>query len=280
MEDYEYYVIKSHQTDKVYYANIRYRHDTSGRIFNRYIIFGGRRIDCLEMSVNDDTAYVSQIKYHSDCCIHGELNRKKKETVDFLHTCFHFVQQKFPFVSSFVLDDFSNVMCETTQKSMLLAYLYLIKYNKTWYEKHFDAHMDDTTRQHRYEECRAKFNSKEYKETHFPTHASFASYFKYPIRGHVDVLEQMYADAPTIRLFLAEVVARFDCSTYTQFLNTFFVQFFLFDPLSRAWKFSYTPHHDISYKELAYPRKQNRLAFKKIKNHNERVFQKALDFLQ
>lgn len=131
----KYYIITSKISDKIkkFYVSISYddKIDT--------ILIGGIKKQCIRIFTNkdQDTAQLNLVEYHKKCVIFEEL--KEGSDIRYLvQAALLFVIKKYHEIKQFEIQDNSMITCTNKQK-IPLSILYFIKYNKTWYEKYFDA---------------------------------------------------------------------------------------------------------------------------------------------
>lgn len=245
---HEYYLIKSLDTNNTYYTNVRYYNDGNNECTNIYLIFGGKMIECINVSINMDEfdkkwyAYVNDIEYYEDCVVNKKLNRQKKETSDFLHSCFHFILKKFPFVSEYRIADMSFY----NKKQMDLKNLYIIKNNKTWCQENFNAEIKNRKVWIQYLISIENLNDPAFRTKKFINYYHFKDFFYRFIENEPDSkLEIYFNETNTIRQFLQKVIENIDCQNYFKFLGTFFKNLFNVDVALNEWVFVYTPVFEI-----------------------------------
>lgn len=119
------------------------------RTANSYEIFLGGSEFCTEISIysKDNTeAYISSLKYNTNCNITGDLERGIG-TRNILNTAMNLVMNMFTWIKTFSLVDTSNKSCfQTLDKptpSVDLGLYYLLFYKQTWYSRTFHAKLKD-----------------------------------------------------------------------------------------------------------------------------------------
>ncbi len=278
---YEYYFIKSSNTNNTYFTNVKYYKNKSGICTNIYLIFGGKRIECMNVSINMDEfddrkwyAYINQVEYFDDCIVRGSLNRKKKDTLDFLHSCCHFIIKKFPFVSEFMLTDTSQVQCYSNKKQLDLKNLDITLHNKTWYERHFNAEIKNRETWLRYIISIKNFNDPEYRMKKFINYNHFKSFFNRYIENEPNLkLEEFFNQTNTIREFLQKVIENIDCENYYKFLGTFFKNLFQIDICLNEWFFVYKPLFEVVIIQIPTTTQNQK---KKLNNFNSKMINKLV----
>lgn len=278
---YEYYLIKSLNTNNIYYTNVKY-YTKNENPYMYYLIFGGKKIECMDITIKFDLlnkkwiAHINQLQHDKDCIINKELNRKNG-TLDFLHSCFLFVIKKFPFVNEFKLEDNSTVECKENRKQIQLSTLYIIKHNNTWYGKNFDATIDDKTYQIKFLWCLDKLNDEKYKNENFKDYILFKNNFRFFLENiNDDVLDKIYKESKTIREFVLHVINTYKCENYTKFLGNLFNTLFEFNPTIFPWSFVYRPIFDIKIQEIT---SMNQSIRKNLSQHNKHTLNNSISKL-
>ena len=136
----KYYIIKSFITKKYYYVNL---------LVDDYgfrIVIGGVKKRCIEITIDttENIAIIQIISFDKKCAYFSDLERGN-EMIDLIKCSLYFCILKFPNIKKYDLTDNSTIICKNG-KNISLSILYFIKYNKTWYEKHFNAIPFNTTR--------------------------------------------------------------------------------------------------------------------------------------
>lgn len=107
------------------------------------ISFGGKSDFCFTSSIDKrspDICYIDRIEYNGCCVVDGTLN-ERGGTIALVKLALWTIIHLFPNVRKFTLKDNSYIYCEKGSKmtKLSLSYDSLLKYNKTWYQRHFDA---------------------------------------------------------------------------------------------------------------------------------------------
>lgn len=111
--------------------------------------FGGKNDYCFIASMTSPKyiPYIDRIEYGEKCIKDGSLT-KSGGTVKLVKAALWTMKHLFaPHIKRFELQDESYIYCmEGSKKFKLrLGYDMIIKYNKTWYEYHFDAQLPNNT---------------------------------------------------------------------------------------------------------------------------------------
>ena len=104
----------------------------------------GEYYNMLSAVMSPYIASFNELNYFKECRIGGDLE-KGEGTKDIIRSAFALVLQKMPHITHFKLTDSSSVLCESVTIS--LPVLSLLKYGKTWYEKHFFASLISPSKQ-------------------------------------------------------------------------------------------------------------------------------------
>jgi len=85
--------------------------------------------------------YIDRIEKKDICTIDKKLSLYNEGTAAYVRICLHTLSLLYPHVERYTLQDSSQLYCngEDSKETMPMSYDYIIKYNKTWYEKKFGA---------------------------------------------------------------------------------------------------------------------------------------------
>jgi hypothetical protein len=114
---------------------------------NYSISFGGKNTFCFTSSIeNPEICYIDRVEYNAPCVVNGEL-KERGGTVELVKLALWTIMQKFPQIKKFTFKDNSYIYCEKGSKTakMSLSYDSMLKYNKTWYQRHFGAELHRET---------------------------------------------------------------------------------------------------------------------------------------
>jgi hypothetical protein len=106
------------------------------------ISFGGIICYCIIISITPDKpteAYIDRIESNETYATEGV-------TKQFLKIALWTIKTLFPHITTLKLHDDLHIDCTKGIKThkLNLAYYYILKYNKTWYEEHFKAQLPDS----------------------------------------------------------------------------------------------------------------------------------------
>lgn len=113
--------------------------------------FGGKNDFCFvaSMSSPEYIPYIDRVEY-GEKCIKNALLPKSGGSVSLVKAALWTMITLFPHITHFNLQDESYIYCinDSKQFKLRLGYDMIIKYNKTWYEYHFDAVLPDNIYNH------------------------------------------------------------------------------------------------------------------------------------
>lgn len=131
---------------------------------------GGKRKGCVNISVNTpdsilvqralapvpkargghsiEVATMPQLKWYSDCSVDEPLPRGDG-TIHMIKTLLSEMKKRYPYVKYITLMDNSHIRCSQGKEISLLALSFSI-YSKTWYERIFNATLQDLIYQEKY----------------------------------------------------------------------------------------------------------------------------------
>ena len=115
---------------------------------------GGKRKGCVNISVNTpdsilvkrggksiEVATMPILKWYPDCSVDEPLPRKEG-TIHMIKTLLSEMKKRYPYVKYITLMDNSHITCSEGKEISLLALSFSI-YNTTWYERIFNATLQD-----------------------------------------------------------------------------------------------------------------------------------------
>lgn len=112
-------------------------HETASYSF----MFGGKKSYCFIAAMDSDNnyqPYIDRVEYEDNCMMQGDI---KGNTVSLVKAALWTMKRLFSDITKFTLIDDSYIYCHKGSKlhKLSLAYDYILKKNKTWYEYHFNA---------------------------------------------------------------------------------------------------------------------------------------------
>lgn len=132
----KYYIIKTY-----FYNNKKYYYVILEEGKKEIIIkFGGIKEQCIRITIDkkNKMGLIEDLVYKKNCSIFEKLNKNNNTIELLLKSALLFCIKLFPDVLIYRISDMSYIQCSNSQR-ISLADIYTIKYNKTWYEKIFDA---------------------------------------------------------------------------------------------------------------------------------------------
>jgi hypothetical protein len=130
-----FYTVSAHTTS--FYCKVVKYGDTKATVS-----IGGKNEYCVTIAVTLDSteAYIDRIEYSKACVKDGSLEHKEG-TAHLVSASLWTCHQLFPHVTIFTFQDDSHIYCKEGSKlyKLNLAYDYILKYGKTWYESKFHA---------------------------------------------------------------------------------------------------------------------------------------------
>ena len=135
-------------------------------VYSRYFNFGiytsdtGEKKSCVDIYVvypalklEDNFANYTLAKlittHHNEKCSVDEKLERGDGTRHMINTAMYFVLKMCPFVEGFEINDASTRNCDNNT-IITLSYFSIVQYNKTWYEKNFNAFIDDAKKREGY----------------------------------------------------------------------------------------------------------------------------------
>ncbi len=107
---------------------------------------GGMKKFCLTAifdNKNPTEIYIDRIDNNDLCVIEGKLQNYEKGTIKLIKISLCSIKKLFPHINKLTLVDDSQIYCEEINKNfkLSLSYDYILKYNESWYQKHFNAEL-------------------------------------------------------------------------------------------------------------------------------------------
>ena len=200
---------------KEYYATIINNFNENEFIIN----IGGLKNKCIIINIpnNSNEAIITDISFHKKCSINSLL-KKKIDMIQLIKCSLIFTIHNFPNITSFILSDNSYIECNNGYR-FSLAMLYYLKYNKTWYEKNFDA-----ISKNREEINKIKRNIE--NNLNFILELSpedFIKNFYYKYKNDtifINNIIEIYEKNMSLKSFVDKII-KYDCSYYIDIVNLF-----------------------------------------------------------
>jgi hypothetical protein len=209
-----YYIIKSliENNNKYYYVNIT---ETK---YEYNILVGGIKMKCVNIIIQKkrDVALLELVQHHDKCSLFSDL-QKGYETEDLLKNSLYFTITKFPNIKYFEFIDNSFILCNN-KKKISLPDISFVKYQKTWYERKFNAEPKNMDKIKYLKKlinkiCKRKIRL-DYKDF-------INEYYTYPYferKNRIDIIKNIYHKNMTLSEFLVNV-NNYDCIFYEKIFN-------------------------------------------------------------
>ena len=208
---------------------------------------GGRKGECVNISVNTpesllvqrgyhklDTATIPILAWDSKCAINKNLERGSG-TISMIRIILSESIKRYPYVKYYSFKDNSLIPCDNGQQISLL-HLTIIKYNKSWYEQHFNAYIQEESYRKKYKDGIKILNDPLLKMSYEEFKNKIKSFSKEP---ELELLKSYYEKTDTYFLFfklLFDIEGRNrQCNLIVGWLDMFLLFIFQFDPLSVPW---------------------------------------------
>lgn len=107
--------------------------------------------------INPPLAKLITTHYNEKCSVNEKLERGEG-TRHMIGTAMYLVSKMCPHVMGFEINDASTRLCDNNAL-ITLSYFSITNYGKTWYEKHFDAFIEDEKKANKYKETVAQLLS-------------------------------------------------------------------------------------------------------------------------
>lgn len=208
---------------------------------------GGRKGECVNISVNTadsllvqrgyhklDTATIPILAWDTKCAVHRNLERGSG-TIHMIRIILSESIKRYPYIRFYTFKDNSLIPCDNGQQISLLQ-LTIIKYNKSWYEQHFNAYIEEPSYRKKYKDGITILNDPLLKISFEEFKNKIKSFSK---EHEIDLLKAHYENTATYFLFFKSI---FDtegknrqCNLIVGWIDMFFLYIFQFDPLSVPW---------------------------------------------
>ena len=218
----KYYILESSykhnnkNIKKKYYATIIDNYETEEYIVN----IGGINIKCISIQIpyKGNQAVILDISYYEKCAL-KDILKKNKDMIQLIKCSLIFTLHHFPQLKSFILSDNSYVECKNKIR-LCLADLYYIKYQKTWYEKMFNAIPENNEQ---YKKNKLKMDKILNKKLNFDTEIFIDAYYdnEFDSEEIINKIKEIYKKDMTLKSFLEKIKDN-ECSYYSIIINKFF----------------------------------------------------------
>ena len=207
---------------------------------------GGRKGECVNISVNTsesplvqrgyhklDTATIPILAWDTKCAVNKNLG-----TISMIRIILSESVKRYPYIKHYTFKDNSLIPCDNGQKISLL-HLTVIKCNKSWYEQHFNAYIQEPSYRKQYNDGITILNDPLLK-------VSFEEFKNIVPRlskeSEINLLKTHYEKADTYFLFFKSIFGpegpegkSRQCNLIVGWIDIFLLYIFQFDPLSIPW---------------------------------------------
>jgi hypothetical protein len=208
---------------------------------------GGRKGECVNISVNTpesplvqrgyhklDTATIPILAWDTKCAVNKNLE-KGSGTIAMIRLILSECVKRYSYIKYYTFKDNSLIPCDNGQKISLL-HLTIIKYNKSWYEQHFNAYIEEPSYRKKYKDGITVLNDPLLK-------MSFEEFKNILPRlskeFEIDLLKSHYEKTETYFLFFKSILdtegKNRQCNLLVGWIDIFLLYIFQFDPLSVPW---------------------------------------------
>jgi hypothetical protein len=223
------------------------------------ISIGGRKGECVNISVNKPDSLAVQRGYHSldvatipilawdgGCAVDKDLARGSG-TVHMINTILSEVVKRYPYVKLLKLTDNSHITCNNG-KQISLMFLSIVEHSKTWYERQYGAFLYESSQNKKYKQGIQHLSDPDVK-------LSFDE-FTTLIKPHtnkvtIERLKHYYENSPSYLAFFKSIVdneGKYElCNLIVESIDIFLIYIFDFDPLSAIWVI---PSSSIQYVQI------------------------------
>lgn len=202
---------------------------------------------CVNISVNTPDSLLVQRGYHSldtatihilawdaKCAVNKNLE-KGSGTISMIRLILSESKKRYPYIKRYIFKDNSLIPCDNGQQISLL-HLTVIKYNKSWYEQHFNAYIEEPSYRKKYTDGITVLNDPLLKMSFEEFKSKIQSFSKEP---ELELLKVFYEKADTYFLFFKAILdtqgKSKQCNLIVGWIDMFLLYIFQFDPLSVPW---------------------------------------------
>lgn len=211
---------------------------------------GGRKGECVNISVNTpesrlvqrgyhklDTATIPILAWDAKCTVFKNLERGSG-TIAMIRIILSESVKKYPYIKHYTFNDNSLIPCDNGQKISLL-HLNIIKYNKSWYEQHFNAYIEEPSYRKKYKDGITVLNDPLLK---MPFEEFKNRVQRLSKESEIELLKTHYEKTETYFLFFKSIFGpegpegkSRQCNLLVGWIDIFLLYIFQFDPLSVPW---------------------------------------------
>lgn len=211
------------------------------------ISIGGVKGECVNISVNKPDSLAVQRGYHkleigtipilewnAKCAVDSNL-AKGSGTIAMIRIVLSEVKIRYPYVELYQFRDNSHIQCDNG-KGIPLLHISLMEYKQSWYERHFNAFIDEPSYNKKYKDGIKMLDSPEFK-------LPFGKFIE-NIQQHISIsilnsIKSYYEKTFTYFEFFKLIVdtqgEKNFCILIVDWIDIFIHTIFSFDPLYIPW---------------------------------------------
>jgi hypothetical protein len=205
----------------------------NNKIFSKTFKLGGDYEDCINISYiykngNPVEAKIPHLLYEPECAVGTYLGKGESERM--IKTLLRYTSNKIPIITKFYFDDMSHIDCleknmttmppRKNKKPLKLSLLSIAYNSKTWYEKHFNATMEDNEKYLKYRKA-VDFLEQETVKEPFERFIEIAR----PPKEQIEYLKELYTPAKTYRDFFNNIPFKDRCLILLPWLEHFMMHY-------------------------------------------------------
>lgn len=203
----KFYLIKTSYAH--YYAEVYQLYDGKLNYMDKIVI--GSKKKCLFFSIYFDSSEpnIDTIGYSEKCSIGDNMHG----TLHMIKTGISFVKKMYQNylsknnITYFQLKDMSKIHCKSDYKQNLPNY-YMMKYGKTWYEKHLGCYPHMLSKQ-KYEQDKTSLRN------------ALKSKPDLEFQKKDKIIKEIYKDYDSLEQFFNYIDAKYDCRVFKEWLDKF-----------------------------------------------------------
>lgn len=257
-------------------TSLYYKLDVQDYIFYMTIVrnsgsdtirMGGRKVACVDISVNKpgsllvergfhilDIGTIPILAWNARCSVNKDLE-KGVGTVLMISVALSEAVKRYPYVKEYSFTDNSHIPCDNG-KEISLMYLSLVRYNKTWYERHFNAYISDPKFRKQFNDGLTILNDTELK---MPFEQFIEVTNLHKTSPEIQVLEPYYQVANSYNDFFKNILEkegpRKQCIMVVNWIDLFFLHIFQMNPTGISWIIDAKTIKSVDLKETLLERK-------------------------
>ena len=211
------------------------------------ISIGGNKGECVNVAINTpeslavqrgyhrvDVAAIPTLAWNAKCAIDKDL-AKGSGTIAMINTVLSETIKRYSYVKLFTFRDNSHITCSNGKEISLLS-LSVVEYGKTWYERYFNAFIDDSKLNKQYKNGIKIMNDPELKMSFTDFKNTIKSYTN---ASTVESLKPHYESSATYFMFFKSILDMVGktglCILVIDWIDMFILHIFQFNPNGALW---------------------------------------------